>query len=431
MPIREQAEQDLGFPIVSEPEFPPVIQRLVRQQPATFDVFSCFRRTSPSSGRPATCSPWRSPGCGAGRTSPRSTSSVGRSPAAHRARTDRATQPSAGSTSIQIAQAVGGARPAYRRASKHMLVQWVDESTGKTRRAGAAVLHGRSRHVQLRLLRLQRRRPREAARGAVVGGAPQPALAGTRRSQRRRPAGRASGRGECRPGSRPDEVRRSRRSDEKRDRPARQAPARVPEAGTVLQCLEAGPRAVDWMRAGDVVVCTMYAAQIASLAALGFPPPGRSARGLPGLRRAVVDLGRGDRPGDARRLLRLPQLVALGLRRRCRSCVGLLQRSPGDEPAIHDSGEYAYWIEGKPADRTYRGPYGDNSVRKDRCATVGRSRDGPAGSRAGTRHRGSSSTSSSAGRSSSPASSSPRTATQTPLPRRPRCASDSGRPSSR
>jgi putative spermidine/putrescine transport system substrate-binding protein len=27
-------------------------------------------------------------------------------------------------------------------------------------------------------------------------------------------------------------------------------------------------------------------------------------------------------------------------------------------------GEYAYWVEGKPADRNYVGPYGDLSVRK-------------------------------------------------------------------
>jgi putative spermidine/putrescine transport system substrate-binding protein len=33
-------------------------------------------------------------------------------------------------------------------------------------------------------------------------------------------------------------------------------------------------------------------------------------------------------------------------------------------------GEYAYWIEGKPADRAYPGPFGDNSV------GLGRVRDG-------------------------------------------------------
>jgi putative spermidine/putrescine transport system substrate-binding protein len=33
-------------------------------------------------------------------------------------------------------------------------------------------------------------------------------------------------------------------------------------------------------------------------------------------------------------------------------------------------GEYAYWIEGKPADRVYPGPFGDNSIQ------AGRMRDG-------------------------------------------------------
>ena len=61
---------------------PPVIQRLVRRSPRRRTSSPASSRTWPSSGRPATCSPSRSPGSGAGRTSPRSTSSAGRSPEA-------------------------------------------------------------------------------------------------------------------------------------------------------------------------------------------------------------------------------------------------------------------------------------------------------------------------------------------------------------
>ena len=42
-PIRRERSKDLGFQIVSRAEqHPHVIQHLVRQEPATFDVFSCF-----------------------------------------------------------------------------------------------------------------------------------------------------------------------------------------------------------------------------------------------------------------------------------------------------------------------------------------------------------------------------------------------------
>ena len=34
-------------------------------------------------------------------------------------------------------------------------------------------------------------------------------------------------------------------------------------------------------------------------------------------------------------------------------------------------GEYAYWIDGKPADQTYPGPFGDKSVAKSRVRDGG------------------------------------------------------------
>src|SRR5262245_35017388 len=40
--ILERAHRDLGFRVVSRIEDASVIKRLVRQQPASFDIFSCF-----------------------------------------------------------------------------------------------------------------------------------------------------------------------------------------------------------------------------------------------------------------------------------------------------------------------------------------------------------------------------------------------------
>ena len=127
-------------------------------------------------------------------------------------------------------------------ASRRCSCSGSNEKTGKRVGPEPRLSTGLPRLLQLRLLRLQRRGPRgsvpRSCRGRSsstrAGGAASLSTASTRRAP--------SGHGECRPGSRPDEVPRSRRSDEEGDRPARQAPARVQAEGTVLQRLEAAVR---------------------------------------------------------------------------------------------------------------------------------------------------------------------------------------------
>jgi putative spermidine/putrescine transport system substrate-binding protein len=162
------------------------------------------------------------------------------------------------------------------------------------------------------------------------------------------------------------------------------------------------------MRAEQVVVCTMYAYDIASLGALGVPirqaAPREGYRAFAGLLSVSAAVTNPVKLDACYAFLNWWHSGFAGsvlLRAGYYSAVQATSRR------FMAPGEYAYWIEGKPADRAYPGPFGDNSAGAVACATAGRSPGGRAGSRAGTRHRRSSSTFSNAGRSSSPASKSP------------------------
>ena len=180
-----------------------------RPAAATFDIFSCFQQDVAEFWTTGNLQPveiariqrWRSitPLYKLGRAQPGTRCAYGQGDAAFRrlyVDPDR---------SGRWRSAAG--MPA---ASRRLLVQWVDESTGKPRRArsraSAPAFPARFNFDSFGYnVGVLRKRPGDA----VVGGAPQRALAATRRSQLRA-GGRAAGHGERRPGRRADEVRRSR-----------------------------------------------------------------------------------------------------------------------------------------------------------------------------------------------------------------------------
>jgi hypothetical protein len=134
-PIRGRAQQDLGFEIVNAPESPPVIQRLVRQEPATFDIFSCFQQDVAEFWATANLQPveiarirrWGdvTPLYKLGKAQPRSSHcTYGQGDAAFRR--------------LYVDPDLSGRWPSAPGVSANvnrLLVQWVDESTGK--RVGA------------------------------------------------------------------------------------------------------------------------------------------------------------------------------------------------------------------------------------------------------------------------------------------------------
>ena len=128
---------------------------------------------------------------------------------------------------------------------------------------------------------------------------------------------------------------------------------------------------VEWMRSKKVVLCTMYAAQIASLSALGFPvrqadpPEGyRAFGGLLSISKAVTDPALLDACYDFLNWWHSGFPGAFLLREGYYNAVQSTSRQ------FMTPGEYAYWMDGKAADQTYSGPSGDTSVAK------GRHRDG-------------------------------------------------------
>jgi putative spermidine/putrescine transport system substrate-binding protein len=119
------------------------------------------------------------------------------------------------------------------------------------------------------------------------------------------------------------------------------------------------------MRSEQVVLSTMYAAQIASLAALGLPI--RQAAPREGYRAFAGLLSISSEVRDPAKLDACYAFLnwwhsgfagAVLLREGYYSAVQATSRR------FMSPGEYAYWIDGAPADRAYPGPFGDNSVRK-------------------------------------------------------------------
>jgi putative spermidine/putrescine transport system substrate-binding protein len=128
---------------------------------------------------------------------------------------------------------------------------------------------------------------------------------------------------------------------------------------------------VEWMRGGKVVVCTMYAGQIASLVALGLPihqaAPREGYRAFAGMLTISKEV-RDQATLDA--CYRYLNWWHAGFAGAAMLRSGYYNAVQATSRRFMSSGEYAYWVDGKPADRAYPGPFGDNSV------TKGQVRDG-------------------------------------------------------
>ena len=198
-------------------------------------------RTSRSSGRPATCSRWRSPGCSAGRTSRRSTRSGRLLPGSARCKYGQ------GDAAFRRLYVDPDRSGRWRSApgvppARAKLVQWVDESTGK-RVGPEPKFHGP----------LPARSTSTPSATTPTSSGSGPSSCRGRSSSTRGGEGASLSTASIRKAAsrtwqmpsrqRADEVPRSRRSDEERDRQTRPAPARVQEARAVPQHLAARRRA--------------------------------------------------------------------------------------------------------------------------------------------------------------------------------------------
>jgi putative spermidine/putrescine transport system substrate-binding protein len=132
-----------------------------------------------------------------------------------------------------------------------------------------------------------------------------------------------------------------------------------------------GGDVVEWMRSGKVVLCTMYATQIAALAALRIPirqaAPREGYRAFAGLitiSKEVQD------PAALDACYRYLNWWHSGFPGAVMLRSGYYNAVQATSRQFMSPGEYAYWVQGKPADRTYKDPFGDESV------AVGRVRDG-------------------------------------------------------
>ena len=186
---------------------PPKSSAGVRQEPATFDVFSCFNQDMAEFWATGTSNPSRSPGCSAGRRSRRSTRSGRPCPAAPACTYG---QGDAAFRRLYADPDRSGrwlSAPGVPPAVTKLFVQWVDESTGKSvgpepkfSTGSPGTFNFDSFGYNAKVLG---KRPDQMSWSELL----QPALATTRRSQRLRPAGQPAGHGKRRPGGGSDEVR--------------------------------------------------------------------------------------------------------------------------------------------------------------------------------------------------------------------------------
>jgi putative spermidine/putrescine transport system substrate-binding protein len=127
----------------------------------------------------------------------------------------------------------------------------------------------------------------------------------------------------------------------------------------------------DWMRHGEVVIESMFAISIAQLAALGFPV--RQAAPPEGYRAFSGMLSISSEVRDRAKLKACYDFInwwQSGFAGSVLMRDGYYNAVQATSRRFVAPGEYAYWIEGKPADRNYAGPFGDVSVRE------GQTRDG-------------------------------------------------------
>jgi putative spermidine/putrescine transport system substrate-binding protein len=370
-PIRKQAERDLGLRIVNAAEYPPVIQRRVRQQPATFDAFSCSQQDVAEFFATGNLQPveiarlrrWRdiTPLYKLGKAQPGSARcTYGRGDAAFRR--------------LYVDPDRSGrwkSAPRPPPGFEEVLVQWTDERTGRpvgpepkfcTGVPGTFNFDSFGYNEDVLVKRpgelswAELLNPRWHGRVALNCFDPQGGLQDT--------ANAVQAAGLMRFGDLGDPTRRE------IDRLAKLLLA-YRKRGQFFDIWPQGGDPVTWMRAKEVVACTMYAAQIASLAALGVPirqaAPREGYRAFAGL----LMISR-----EVRDPARLAACYAFlnwwhsGFAGSVLLRAGYYSAVQGTSRRFMAPGEYAYWIEGKPADRVYPGPFGDNSIQ------AGRMRDG-------------------------------------------------------
>ncbi|HWQ01253.1 MAG TPA: extracellular solute-binding protein [Gaiellaceae bacterium] len=371
-PIREQAQRDLGFQIVSKAEFPPVIQRLVRQEPATFDVFSCFQQDVAEFWTTGNLQPvetarvrrWKdiTPLYRLGKAQPGSAHcTYGQGDAAFRR--------------LYVDPGRSGrwkSAPGLPAGLSRLLVQWVDESTRKTVGSEPQFCTGvpgtfnfdsfgynsgviKKEPEALSWAELVNKRWQ--GRVGLNGFDPQTGLQDA--------ANAVQAAGLIRFGDLGDPTRKE------IDRLVKVL-FTFRKQGQFFGVWPQGGDPRQWMRAKEVVVCTMLGDQISSLAAVGFPVRQSAPRegyrawaGLFSISAAVTD------PATLDACYAFLNWWHSGY-------AGAVLMSEGHYNAVQATtrrfvtpGEYAYWINGKPADQAYSDPFGDPAVAKARIRDGG------------------------------------------------------------
>lgn len=363
--IRKRAEQDLGLKIVSTAESPSVIHRLVSQQPASFDVFSCFQQDiaefwatgnlqSVEIGR---VERWQdiTPLYTLGKAQPRNTRcAYGQGEAAFRR--------------LYVDPDSTGrwrSAPGVPATVKRRLVEWVDESTGKPVGTepkfctgvpstfnfdsfgyNTRVLGKRAELSWAELLNVRWR-----GRVGLNGFEPHVGLQDT--------ANAVQAHGLMRFGDLGDPTR------SEIDRLVKILLA-YRKRGQFFDIWPQGGDPVEWMQDGKVVLCTMYTDQIESLATLHVPvhqavprEGHRAFAGLLAVSSAVKDKARLDACYAFLNWWHSGFAGAVLLREGYYNAVQATSRRFMTAP-----GEYAYWTEGRSADNAYPDPYGNKSVEK-------------------------------------------------------------------
>jgi putative spermidine/putrescine transport system substrate-binding protein len=369
-PIRKQAQEDLGFAISSTSAFPADIQHLVAQEPATWDVFSCFQQDVASfwpTGNLqrveiARIRRWKeiTPLYKLGRARPAARYSYGQGDAAFRR--------------LYVDPARSGrwsSAPRVPTSVRRELVEWVNESTGKPVGPEPRFCTGvpgtfnfDSFGYNAGVLQKQ---PEKLSWAELLNG---------------RWRGRVGLNGFDPQGGLQDvanavQAARLMRFGDLGDPTQREIDSLVKlllsysKRGQFFDIWPQGGDPVEWMVHRRVVLCTMFASAIASLSALGFPirqadPPegSRAWAGLISISAAVTDPAHLDACYDFLNWWHSGFPGAFLLRE------GYYNAVPSTIRQYMTPGEYSYWMDGRGAEQTYSGPFGETSVAK------GRHRDG-------------------------------------------------------
>jgi putative spermidine/putrescine transport system substrate-binding protein len=365
-PIIKRAEHDLGFGIVSTAGQPPDTQRLVRQQPGAFDILSCYQEDVAEQWVTGNLQPieiakikrWQqiTPLYKLGKVQPRNPRcSRGQGEAAFRrlyVDPDRSGRwPSAPKTPPSV---------------KGLIVQWADETTGKPIGPEPRFSTGVPGTFNLDSFaynaKVLSKQPEELSwaelfnlrwRGRV-------ALVALPEVGVQDAANAAQAAGLMRFRDLGDPTR-----------------GEIDRFAKIMLLLKKKnlffgvwgrdfSKPVEWMRAGEVVVSSMFGEQISSLKVLGVPvrqaAPREGYRAFGGLliiSREVTDPARLAACYEFLNWCQSGYAGAVLLREG-----GLYSAVQATSRHFMSPGEYAYWIEGGAAERNYRGPSGDVSIRK-------------------------------------------------------------------